>query len=179
MSKTSKKTRTFPAVAMVLAWIIPGAGHIYLGRVTRGLIIFVAISAMFWGGIAFGGVMTVDRQKERWWFVAQMLTGSNGLVGWQRQQAAYSHAREQINLETNGRADSEFNIKTRTELKLIEQKLVLTAPEDNVARAYSGIAGLMNLMCIFDALMLSLMGVKGEPKRAPKDDEGDQGDEQS
>lgn len=174
MSETSKKTRTIPAVAMVLAWLIPGAGHIYLGRVTRGIVIFVAIAALFWAGVAFGGVTTVDRQKERWWFVAQMLTGANGLVGWQRQQAAYSHARERINVESNGRAGRGEDIQTRIDLKLIEQNLILTTPEDNVARAYSGIAGLMNLMCIFDALMLSLMGVKGEPKRAAKDDDGDQ-----
>ncbi len=174
MSETSKKTRTIPAVALVLAWIIPGAGHIYLGRVTRGIVIFVAIAGMFWAGVAFGGVMTVDRQKERWWFVAQMLTGANGLVGWQRQQSAYSNAMEQINIEANGQADSDADIHTRIELKLIEQNLVLTAPEDNVARAYSGIAGLMNLMCIFDALVLSLMGVKGEPARATKKTDGDE-----
>ena len=159
---------------MVLAWIVPGAGHIYLGRVTRGIVIFVAIAAMFWAGVAFGGVTTVDRQDERWWFVAQMLTGAHGLVGWQRQQSAYSHAREQIRVETTARADGAADIRDRIELKLIEQDLALTAPENNVARAYTGVAGLMNLMCLFDALMLSLMGLKGEPRPAAKTDDGDE-----
>mgnify|MGYP000853354412 CR=1 FL=1 len=34
---------------------------------------------------------------------------------------------------------------------------------DNVARAYAGIAGLLNLLCIFDATILALMGRFGEP----------------
>ena len=47
--------------------------------------------------------------------------------------------------------------------KLQAEGIALVAPADTVARAYAGVAGLLNLMCIFDALMLSIMGTTGEP----------------
>ena len=74
-------------VALVLAWLVPGTGHAYVGRPVRAIIIFATIGATFWAGVAMGGIMTVDRQNQRWWFAAEMLTGIHGLVGWRRQQA--------------------------------------------------------------------------------------------
>jgi hypothetical protein len=47
--------------------------------------------------------------------------------------------------------------------------LALATPMDNAARAYTGIAGLLNLLCIFDVVALSLMGAASEP-----DDEDDE-----
>jgi hypothetical protein len=44
-------------------------------------------------------------------------------------------------------------------------------PAAGVARAYTGIAGMMNLLCIFDVLMLGLMGVWGEPPATETDEE--------
>ena len=62
-------------LAFALAWLVPGAGHAFVGRPWRGLIIFLAIGATFWGGVAMGGVMTVDQKEQKWWFAAEMLTG--------------------------------------------------------------------------------------------------------
>ena len=39
----------------------------------------------------------------------------------------------------------------------------LVAPAETVARAYAGVAGLLNALCIFDAVVLAAMGVFGEP----------------
>ena len=65
MAKEKKKSRPIPLVALIVAWLIPGAGHVYLGRTVRGIIIFLTISATFWTGVALGGVMTVDYRGER------------------------------------------------------------------------------------------------------------------
>lgn len=160
-----KKNSALPVLALLLACAIPGAGHVYLGRVWRGIIIFLAISALFWSGVAVGGVFTVDSQREKWWFAAQMLTGVNGLAAWQREKMAYR----------NDLTDPEDGEKL--EDRMVTKQIALVAPAETVARAYSGVAGLVNLMCIFDALMLSLMGMRGEPaperrrtKRLPEKD---------
>lgn len=154
MTRERKKSAPLPYVALVLACAIPGAGHAYLGRVCRGVIIFVTISALFWSGVGIGGVLTVDAQRERWWFVAEMLTGVHGLVGWHFQRKAYD------SLDTvEGNSLDE---------KMQNAGIALVAPAETVARAYAGVAGLLNLMCIFDALLLSLMGATGEP---PPEDE--------
>ena len=98
MAKTAKTSRPIPLVALVLAWLVPGAGHAYLGRLGRGAIIFLVVGAMFWGGVAIGGVMTVDYHNERWWFAAEMLTGIHGVAGWHRQQAVYKELADDPNI---------------------------------------------------------------------------------
>lgn len=153
-----KQSSPIPALAVLLACAIPGAGHMYLGRARRGIIIFLTVTALFWAGIGVGGVLTVDSQKERWWFAAQMLTGVNGVVAWQRQKLAYQEL-----AKFEGETIDERAVKAG--LGPIE----LVSPAESVARAYSGVAGLLNLMCIFDALMLSIMGVRGEPRLQEED----------
>ncbi len=61
MAVDDKKSVPLPIVAVLLAWLIPGAGHFYLGRRVRGIIIFLVIAVTFWAGIAMGGAMTVDK----------------------------------------------------------------------------------------------------------------------
>jgi len=41
--------------ALILGWLIPGAGHVLLGKWIRGLLLFVSIVTMFWIGIALQG----------------------------------------------------------------------------------------------------------------------------
>jgi len=153
-----KESSASPMLALLLACAIPGAGHFYLGRARRGIIIFLTITALFWSGVAIGGVLTVDSQREKWWFIAQMLTGVNGLAAWQREKMAY----QELENVKDGQG---------VEARMVKADIALVAPAETVARAYSGVAGLINLMCIFDALMLSVMGVRGEPapeKKRPK-----------
>ena len=57
MTKDTEKSKPQPFVALLLAWLIPGAGHVYIGRPKRGLIIFVMIALIFWAGVGLGGVM--------------------------------------------------------------------------------------------------------------------------
>lgn len=40
--------------ACVLAWAVPGAGHLFLGRGRRGLVFFVCLSGLFALGLATG-----------------------------------------------------------------------------------------------------------------------------
>ncbi len=161
MPGQSPTQRSIPLLALFLAWLVPGAGHMYLGRLTRGAIIFVTISATFWAGVAMGGVLTVDRDEERWWFVAEMFTGVYGLVGWQRQRAV---ARELADKPEIARATGAMERQMLIDRELAEQGIALVAPVATVARAYAGVAGLLNLMCAFDALLLSLLGVDGESR---------------
>jgi hypothetical protein len=151
-----KKSLPNPAVTLLLACAVPGAGHVYLGRAKRGLIIFVTVAALFWSGVAIGGVMTVDPQSDRWWFIAQMFTGSHGLVAWQREKKTVQKLMAPAGSET-------------LDQRLIQAKIHLSGQAETIARAYSGVAGLMNLMCIFDALLLSAMGVRGEPAADEQD----------
>jgi hypothetical protein len=44
-----------PALALLLGWLIPGAGHFLLGKWVRGLLLFVAIFGMYLIGLALQG----------------------------------------------------------------------------------------------------------------------------
>ncbi len=189
MARTKRKqqvsmTNVFrPFVALALGWLIPGAGHVYIGRARRGVIIFIAVAAMFWSGIAIGGVMTVDSRYERWWFLADMLTGAHGAVGWYRARGVYKELTPKVlsdeayrsnlamaRLEVTNRQHR--TMTTADELKvrrqyydklLVDKGMSLVPPGETVARAYAGVAGLMNLLCMFDAMILAAMGAGAEP----------------
>lgn len=44
-----------PLLASALAWLIPGAGHLLLGRRQKGMVFLVVIPAMFAIGLALDG----------------------------------------------------------------------------------------------------------------------------
>lgn len=170
MAKTSDNSSKLPLVALILAWIVPGAGHIYLGRKTRGVIILVTIAAIFWGGVAMGGVMTVDYYNARWWFISEMLTGVHGVTGWYNQRRVYQNMTQEV----FGSDDASLAAKIPEEVrdqKLKDRGVALNdSPTDNIARAYAGVAGMLNLLCMVDALMLSMMGEEDERKTKGKEE---------
>ena len=86
MKPKSQANVPLACLAAMLAWIVPGAGHVAIGRPVRGIILCLTIAATFWAGVAMGGVMTVDPENEHWWFVADLITGVHGLAAWQLQQ---------------------------------------------------------------------------------------------
>ena len=189
MSKNRNKKQSKPIwlVAGGLAWLIPGAGHYYIGRRVRGIILFIVINAIFWTGVGIGGVMTVDGRYERWWMAAQLLTGADGVYCWYRQEQVYKNLRLDEDIEQaiatrkklfirNGKAgvtnpDSISSSPTGrpdelqmvVDQKLQEKGIALVDPAGEIARGFTGIAGMLNLLCIFDALILALMGKGAEP----------------
>ena len=170
MPKRPKQSKPIWVVAAFLAWFVPGAGHVYIGRPRRGVILFVTIAATFWAGIAMGGVMTVDYRYQRWWFSAQILSGVHGLVGWYRQEQVYRELGNDPRIawasaSADGRPDPRQML---VDYELERKGIVLVNPTAGVARAYSGVAGMLNLLCIFDVLMLALAGRGREPPRTQK-----------
>lgn len=118
-------------VAGALGVLLPGLGHFFIGRKKHALVYFVALTATFWGGVAIGGVRaSVDTQQHKVWFAAQMLNaGYTGLVlAWQSQLPKVDPA-------------------TNAPLGLA------VWPSDEIARVYTGIAGMLNLLLLIDLLL--------------------------
>ena len=44
-----------PVVTVLLAWLLPGAGHYWLGRKNRGVIVFATVLLCFLVGVAMNG----------------------------------------------------------------------------------------------------------------------------
>ena len=119
---------TAPIVGF-LAWLMPGLGHWYLGDRTRGLICLVTITATFWTGVAIGSMQgTVDPRERTLWFMAQVCTGGNTLAAYGLREATADKSTPQ----NPGYIPSWLSV--------------------DVGVHYTGVAGLLNLLVILDAL---------------------------
>ncbi len=63
-AKTQTASQGFVYSALIVGWLIPGAGHVLTGRWIRGLLLFVSIAAMFWLGIAMQGKLYVPNTGD-------------------------------------------------------------------------------------------------------------------
>ncbi len=116
-------------VAGLLAWIIPGAGHLYIGERVRGFILLAVIALTFWAGVAVGGVKnTVNPQDRSLWFLGQICAGIHPLaaVVWSRQVTIPAGA------DPAG--------------------WISYGQTEEVGVVYTAIAGMLNILIIFDVL---------------------------
>lgn len=65
----------FQPIAGVLALLLPGLGHWFLGYRRRGVFIAIGVLGLFSGGILIGGIDAVDRREDFPWFLGQALVG--------------------------------------------------------------------------------------------------------
>jgi len=127
-SDTAKlKGWEFP-LAAILAWLVPGAGHFYLGLRKRAVLLFIAIELTFFIGLYIGTVRIVDPAQSMFWFLAQILTGLNTII-------AYLFS---------------------TTLPSSYPDATVTVIYDwsyNMAVLYTVVAGLLNLLAVFDTII--------------------------
>jgi hypothetical protein len=117
-------------VAAILAWLLPGLGHWWIGERARGAIFFVVVCVTFWGGVAVGGVRTTVAPTDNGaWIAAQLCMGPQTFL------ALYWNHR----LETDASEGPKDLNKAAW-------------PASSIAVVYSGVAGLLNLLVIIDAL---------------------------
>ena len=134
-------------LAGVLAWVVPGLGHFYVGQHWRGAIFLAVITTTFWTGVAIGGVRsTVDPTRHRAWFVAELCTGGNTVAG----------------LVLGSRLPEPDPAKPSPYLA--------TWPADDVGIVYCGVAGLLNVLVILDAVARGgpVAGRKVRPRSPPR-----------
>src|SRR5436190_1484241 len=52
--------RPHPFVPVLLAWLVPGAGHLKIGKLWPGVFIFAAVLPLYAGGMALAGFANVN-----------------------------------------------------------------------------------------------------------------------
>jgi hypothetical protein len=151
-----------PWLAALLAWLIPGLGHVYQRRTAKGLLFFVCIMGTFafglWG-IGDGKVVYASSPGEqpwRWQYYCQLGVGLPALPAWVQKDrpADKPHPilgdfmapprQAPVPLED----DSGNMTRQPTELAAwtIDQH-----PRYEIGTVYTVIAGLLNLLVICDA----------------------------
>jgi len=121
--------------AALLAWLIPGAGHYYLGYKRLATTFFLAISLPFLGGLLMGGIKTcIDPKGNSWLFAAEICVGGYTLAG----------------------VGASAAMGTIPEDKLTQ--FYSFYPTADVAQIYLSVAGLLNILAILDVLMRAQTG---------------------
>ena len=124
--------------AAMLAWILPGAGHFYLGHRGLASVFFIAISFPFWTGVALGGVKdSVNPRANKWLFLAEMCAGGYTTVCF---------------IASNQIVSKIAALPSKAERDQAAVAYTSYYPESDVAQIYLATAGLLNLLAVLDAL---------------------------
>ena len=84
-SKSTAWTSSDAGLAVLLGWLIPGAGHLYLGQRRKALLIFLLILVSFFGGQVLADFKCVFYRstpmlKSQLWFYGQAGAGLAPLI---------------------------------------------------------------------------------------------------
>ncbi len=66
--------------AVVLAWLFPGAGHLWLGRRAPAVFVALAIVPLFVAGMALTGWENVSHERHPFYFIIHALAGVPTLI---------------------------------------------------------------------------------------------------
>lgn len=59
----------------LLGWIVPGLGHVYVGRPGKALLYLIVVVGTYALGLRFSEFLCVNRDREPYWFIGQALAG--------------------------------------------------------------------------------------------------------
>lgn len=174
------------SLAAFLAWLIPGAGHFYQGRRSKAAIFFIAIMTTWFVGFAIGGGHVVYASwvpgDRRWNYACQVGAGLVALPALVQANRMRQHTDPRT-----GQTDSEYE-PLWGGLMAPPRRPVIEDNADDIAAWYARlgagyemgtwytmIAGLLNILVIYDAYSGPLSTPISGRKRA--NGEGDADDE--
>jgi hypothetical protein len=70
-----EEQRQSPVLPVLLAWLVPGAGHLKIGRLWPGVFTFAAIIPLYVAGMALAGFENVSWERHPFWFWGAHLWG--------------------------------------------------------------------------------------------------------
>jgi hypothetical protein len=89
-TETARKPRRAPWLAAIAAWLVPGAGHILLGKWARGLIFLLLVGACLWFGVELKGHLHAELGPPLKTLGTLASAGLGLPYAWLRWFAAYS-----------------------------------------------------------------------------------------
>lgn len=136
------RPRVSPIVPCLLAWLLPGLGHAWLGRTGRAVAFFLIVLATFALGIASGGSASVIDRQQPLSFLATLdgiALGPLDLVARRMTLGEFIYALP----------DSEADPRRQATLGRIRERVKIATFE--YGSTFLLTAGLMNILLILDA----------------------------
>lgn len=159
-------------VAGFYAWLWPGAGHLYQRRYAKGFLFMICILSTFFFGLALGGGRVVyaqfDEDHYRWQYALQVGVGLPALPA---VVQGYRAKRPELEPFFNGvMAPPKFTAWDQyDELGQIHEDLNMRF---ELGTLYTVIAGLLNVLAIYDACCGPMLPVKNEDEGGGADGSG-------
>jgi len=167
-----------PYLAGFLAWLAPGLGHYYQGRYAKALIFFLCIMPLFVIGCALASSFETGiarnvywswRQGDtRYWWLAQASLGIAAIPSW--AQAWQVRSGQEPILGSFMAPPQRFD-NDRTGVSPTIDEIRRQLPHYELANYFVVIAGLMNILVIFDAIGGPFIGRRKEEKCFHKESE--------
>ncbi len=158
-----------PNQAALLAWLVPGLGHFYQRRYAKGVLFFVCILGTYFFGLALGEGKVVyaswNQVERRWQFPLQLGVGL----------PAAPAVIQSLAVRRGGDAPLFGGLmappRSQEELSQWHSELNIRF---ELGTLYTMVAGLLNILAIWDAYAGPVVSEPGGHKRGPpKDDDKD------
>lgn len=140
------ETTDWQPVAALLAWLIPGAGHVYLGEKARGMTVGVTIYALFLLGLLIGGIHVVDAQRSQLWFAGQLIIGPPAIA------INYYRASLEPTYHSQALGGRPYQALPRPENRS-ESYSVSIGRTQEIGTLFTTLAGMLNLLVIIDVFL--------------------------
>ncbi len=127
--------------AAILAYVLPGLGHLALGKPKRAACIFCGVMGLFFGGLFIGGIDAVDRKEDFWWFVGQAGVGPVAFVV-DRVHQNWFKVEDESEASVRRSMLPDENPRNRKSL----------GHPNEIGALYATIAGMLNIICVLDCL---------------------------
>ncbi|QDU60684.1 hypothetical protein Pan216_15330 [Planctomycetes bacterium Pan216] len=160
MSSDEKLELRHPAKAALLAWLVPGLGHWYQGRMGKSVLYAICILGLFVAGSQQGAWQVVyvrwDREGFYWPYLAQVGTGVVALPALIRSPAVRAWFPEAVRRFELAPTPEEQDDLHRTFGKQIDMAMV-----------YTMVAGLLNFLVIYDAFAGPALWDEEQRRKSP------------
>jgi hypothetical protein len=167
-----------PWVAALLAWLVPGLGHLYQGRVGKGMLFFICVLGTFVFGLVIGEgkvvyASTSHEEPWRWQFYCQLGVGVPAMPALVQRHLRETNQPVLWNgfmappiQEPVATIDASGNQSTQP--NELAKWTVDMHPRYELGTVYTVIAGLLNILVICDAFAGPLLLV---PKKTDAESE--------
>jgi hypothetical protein len=149
-----------PWIAALLAWLVPGLGHLYQGRTGKGLLFFICVLGTFVFGFTIGEMKVVYASSPgdepwRWQYYCQLGVGLPALPAMvQRGRGEHPHPILGEFMAPPSQRPQRFQDDSgnwTTQPNELATWTVAMHPRYELGTVYTVIAGLLNLLVICDA----------------------------
>jgi hypothetical protein len=143
-----------PALAAFLAWLWPGAGHLYQGRTAKGMLFMICILGTFFYGFFLGGGRVVyaawKPEPFRWPYICQVAVGVPALPA--VVEAVRANADRDVAFDQRrGPLFGERRWYHPPKPDELNQLLLDWNRYFELGTVFTMIAGLLNVLAIYDA----------------------------